>query len=230
MISLKNNIHKIIQEIKSAAEHSKIDSDQIRLIAVSKKKEVKLLQNAIENGVTDLGENYIQEAVKKIDIIGKDAVTWHFIGHLQSNKAKLAVNYFDYIHTVDSLKLAKQINNQALKIDKIQKILIQVNISHEESKSGANAMEAIELAQEINNMQNLSLEGLMGMPPYSYDPESSRPYFKKLTDIKSRIKDLNLENVNNYNLSMGMSHDFKIAIQEGATMVRIGTSIFGQRL
>lgn len=229
MSGIKNNLICINNAIEKASTKSGADTSNVRLIAVSKRKSTDAILEAIENGVSDLGENYIQEAVKKIDVIGKDAATWHFIGHLQSNKAKIAVKYFNYIHTVDSIKLASQINKQAQKIDKIQKILIQINISNETTKSGAASQDVIELAKEINTMDNLSLQGLMGMPPYCSDPEDSRPYFQTLCKIRDQILDDGFGLFDNTHLSMGMSNDFKIAIQEGATMVRIGTSIFGQR-
>ncbi|MCK4766981.1 MAG: YggS family pyridoxal phosphate-dependent enzyme, partial [Desulfobacula sp.] len=175
------------------------------------------------------GENYIQEAIEKIDVIGKNRICWHFIGHLQSNKAKFAVKYFEYIHTVDTLKLAKSIDKQAKKIDKIQKILVQVNIGKEETKSGTRIEETIELIKQISTFENLSLQGLMCMPPYFSDPEKARIYFKQLGLLKEKIMARKLGNVTMEHLSMGMSNDFKVAIEEGSTMVRVGTSIFGRR-
>ncbi|MCP3900945.1 MAG: YggS family pyridoxal phosphate-dependent enzyme, partial [Desulfobacteraceae bacterium] len=165
--------------------------------------------------------------------INNPDLSWHFIGHLQSNKAKFAVKYFDLIHSVDSLKLAKEINKQAKKINKIQDILIQVNISEEESKSGINEKEACMLANSISSLENINLIGIMGMPPFSQDPENSRKFFQNLKEIKDLIQDhLNRQNISSIkldHLSMGMSQDYKVAIEEGSTMVRIGTKIFGQR-
>lgn len=229
MPAIKDNLNEINQQIMDIALSCGREPDTIQLIAVSKRKSVETIMEGIKAGAKHFGENYIQEAIEKIDIIGKKAACWHFIGHLQSNKAKFAVNYFDYIHTVDTLKLAKAIDKQAKKIDKIQKILVQVNISQEKTKSGTNTEDTIQLAEQITSFENLSLQGLMCMPPYFSDPEKARIYFKQLGHIKERIIALNLNNVNIKHLSMGMSNDFKVAIEEGSTMVRVGTSIFGRR-
>jgi pyridoxal phosphate enzyme (YggS family) len=229
MSPIKDNLEKINKQITDTAMSCGRQPDTIQLIAVSKRKPVESIMEAIKAGVTHLGENYIQEAIEKIDIIGKDSACWHFIGHLQSNKAKFAVNYFEYIHTVDTLKLAKEINKQAKKINKIQNILLQVNIGEEETKSGAGIEEAVELANQISALENVSLQGLMGMPPYFSDPEQARIYFKKMAAIKKEIIAHQFKNVAMNHLSMGMSNDFKVAIEEGSTMVRVGTSIFGRR-
>ncbi|CCK80604.1 YggS family pyridoxal phosphate-dependent enzyme [Desulfobacula toluolica] len=229
MSPIKDNIKKTNQQIADTAMSCGRQPDTIQLIAVSKRKPVESIMEAIKAGVTHLGENYIQEAIEKIDVIGKDNACWHFIGHLQSNKAKFAVNYFEYIHTVDTLKLANQINKQAKKINKIQKILLQVNIGEEETKSGTGIEEAVELANQISALENVSLQGLMGMPPYFSDPEQARIYFKKMAAIKKEIMAHQFKNVAMNHLSMGMSNDFKVAIEEGSTMVRVGTSIFGKR-
>ena len=232
MATIKENLDKIKTQIFETAESCDRRPDSVRLIAVSKKKSVKTIQEAIEAGAKHFGENYIQEAVEKIDIIANDSITWHFIGHLQSNKAKFAVKYFEYIHTVDKLKLAKEINKQAKKIDKIQKILLQINIGEELTKSGARIENAIDLARQINEthgFENLSVQGLMCMPPYFTVPEKARTYFKQLVQIKDKIIGNKFDTVVMRHLSMGMSNDFKVAIDEGATMVRVGTSIFGNR-
>jgi len=229
MSPIKDNLEKINKQIVDTAMSCDRQPDTIQLIAVSKRKPVESIMEAIKAGVTHLGENYIQEAIEKIDIIGKDSACWHFIGHLQSNKAKFAVNYFEYIHTVDTLKLAKEINKQAKKINKIQNILLQVNIGEEETKSGAGIEEAVELANQISTLENVSLQGLMGMPPYFSDPEQARIYFKKMAAVKKEIMAHQFKNVAMNHLSMGMSNDFKVAIEEGSTMVRVGTSIFGKR-
>lgn len=224
MLTIKDNLSKINEEIRKTAIASNRDPKNIMLIGVSKKKDVNTIQKGIDAGLTHLGENYIQEAIQKIKIIGKEHACWHFIGHLQSNKAKLAVQYFDYIHTIDRFKLALEIDKQAKINNKIQKILVQVNIGKEESKSGVDIEDTIELAKRINSLNNVSLKGLMCMPPFSLDPEHSRSYFKFLFELKKSINNIKINH-----LSMGMSHDFKVAIEEQATMIRIGTSIFGRR-
>ena len=228
-MQIKNNIDRIRTNIRTTAENCGRNADDIRLIGVSKRKPAGLIRDAIEAGHQDFGENYIQEAMEKIDDIGREAACWHFIGHLQSNKAKFAVKYFDLIHTVDKIKLAKEINKQAAKIGKVQQVLLQINIAREDTKSGADAKEVLELARGISEFDNLSLQGLMCMPPFFDDPEEARPYFRAIRIIKDEITDLNLNGVEMTHLSMGMSNDFAVAIEEGATLVRVGTAIFGRR-
>lgn len=227
--TIKNRLDDVKQEIYQAAKACKRDPETIKLVAVSKKKSVVSILEAIDAAVEILGENYIQEAVEKIETIGRTPASWHFIGHLQSNKAKFAVRYFDLIHTVDKLKLAKEINRQAKKIGKIQSILMQINISKETSKSGTDEEDAVKLAHEISKLENVSLKGLMGMPPFFGEPERARPFFKALHDIKTQIERQNIPGITMEHLSMGMSGDFKVAIEEGSTLVRIGTAIFGSR-
>ncbi len=229
MTTIKENLETINRQIIETADKCNRLPEKINLIAVSKRKSAKTIMEAIMAGARHFGENYIQEAVEKIDIIADDSIIWHFIGHLQSNKARFAVQYFEYIHTVDKLKLAKEINKQAKKIDKIQKILVQINIGEEITKSGARIDNAIELVEKIQGFDNLSVQGLMCMPPYFTDPEKARNYFKQLLEIQKEIKNKNFDNIAMTHLSMGMSNDFKVAIEEGSTMVRVGTSIFGSR-
>lgn len=229
MSKIKDNLSRINQEIMDTTAACGRNPDTVQLIAVSKRKNAATIMEAVKAGAGHFGENYIQEAVEKIDIIGKETACWHFIGHLQSNKVKTAVQYFDFIHTVDTLKLAKEINKQAKKIQKVQKILLQVNIGDEASKSGTNIQETVELADKISGLPHLSLEGLMCMPPYFSEPELARTYFKLLVTIKKDIMAQGFNNVSMTHMSMGMSNDFKVAIEEGSTWVRVGTSIFGAR-
>lgn len=229
MIFIKENLTKINQQIADTATSCGRSPDEITLIAVSKKKSVETIKKGLKAGIKHFGENYIQEAVEKIDIIGKDAACWHFIGHLQSNKARFAVKYFEYIHTVDKVKLAKEIDKQAKKTDKIQKIFVQVNIGEEDAKSGTRAEHTVQLIDQIRGLNNISLQGLMCMPPFFSDPEKARIYFKQLAVIQEKILAKKFDNVDIKHLSMGMSNDFKVAIEQGSTMVRIGTSIFGSR-
>ena len=154
---------------------------------------------------------------------------WHFIGHLQSNKAKYAVRLFDLIHSVDSLKLARELDKQSRKINKIQEILIQVNISEEASKSGVSVNDTLRLLKDISRLENLSVKGLMTMPPFFNAPEKARPYFTALRKLRDQIKMEAISNISMDELSMGMTGDFETAIEEGATLVRIGTAIFGAR-
>ncbi len=230
MTWIKDNLMAVHKNILDTARSCGRNPEDIHLIGVSKKKPVQMIKQAIDAGLTILGENYIQEAMEKIDAIGRDAAAWHFIGHLQSNKARFAVQYFDLIHTVDSFKLAKEIDKQAGKIQKCQKILLQINIAMEDTKSGAQKDAAVDLAKKIMGFENLSLQGLMCMPPYFDDPEDARSYFKQLVQIREEILAAGVHPNAMAQLSMGMSNDFVVAIQEGATMVRVGTAIFGSRM
>ena len=229
MDSIEQNYSRIKRIIADKAAECGRDPDDIRIIAVSKTQSVQAVENAVKAGVEILGENYIQEAVQKIEALENRPVSWHFIGHLQSNKAKYAVPAFDLIHTVDRGKLAKELDRQAEKINKVQDVLIQVNIGEESSKSGAPKENVTSLAKEIGQMNHLSLKGLMCMPPFFDDPEKARPYFRELAELKERINNARIPGLFLTELSMGMSGDYEVAIEEGATMVRIGTSIFGKR-
>jgi len=228
-MELKQRLENIKERIRKAAESCKRDPDSIRLVVVSKTFPAETVKVAIEAGASILGENYVQEAREKFDALVHYAVSWHFVGHLQSNKAKYAVRLFDLIHSVDSLKLARALDREAKKVDKIQPILVQVNISGEDTKSGLAAEETPALISEIIHLENLSVQGLMTMPPYFYQPEKVRPYFAALRHLRDRIKEQSLPNVSLEELSMGMTGDFEVAIEEGATLVRIGTAIFGER-
>jgi hypothetical protein len=198
-------------------------------VAVSKTIAAEIVKDAIDAGVTILGENYVQEARDKFKALVQYPVSWHFIGHLQSNKAKYAVRIFDLIHSVDSFKLARELGKQAAKVDKIQQILVQVNISAEDTKSGISTDEAPRLIAEISQLKNLAVKGLMTMPPYFYQPEKVQPFFAALRELRDQIKEQSPPNVSLDELSMGMTGDFEVAIKEGATLVRIGTAIFGER-
>ena len=226
---MKKRLSNVKERIKKAAIDCSRDPDTIRLVAVSKTMPEDRVREAIKAGADILGENYIQEARDKINALSSYPVSWHFIGHLQSNKAKYAVKLFDMIHTVDSLKLANELNKQAKKINKIQKILIQVNISMESTKSGVHEEDAQKLIKEISLFENISIKGLMTMPPFFNNPEKAGPCFSALRTLRDNIRDKAIRNVNMHELSMGMTGDFEVAIKEGATLVRIGTAIFGER-
>ncbi|MCD6274023.1 MAG: YggS family pyridoxal phosphate-dependent enzyme [Deltaproteobacteria bacterium] len=227
---MKTRLNSIKKRITDAAVSCGRDPADIRLIAVSKKIPEKKIIEAIEAGADILGENFIQEAREKTDHLSSCNVSWHFIGHLQSNKAKYAVRMFDFIHTVDSMKLALEINKRAEKINKIQNILIQVNISGELSKSGVEPEKIMNLLKEISRLKNLSVKGLMAMPPYFSNPEKARPFFASLRKLREAIKEEDIPDIFMEELSMGMTGDFEAAIEEGATLVRIGTAIFGKRI
>jgi len=226
---LIKRLQNVKNRIEKAARSCGRDPETIRLIAVSKTVPTNRVRQAIQAGTAILGENYVQEARTKFNDLATYPVSWHFIGHLQSNKAKYAVRLFDLIHSVDTLKLARELDKQSHKINKIQEVLIQVNISEEASKSGVNIKDTHNLLKEISLLENLSVKGLMTMPPYFNAPEKVRPYFSALRDLRDRLKQQSLLNVSLSELSMGMTGDFEVAIQEGATLVRIGTAIFGKR-
>ena len=228
MLQISDNLKRVREKMAEAASKVGRNSQDVQLVAVSKTVDVKRIKQAIEAGATILGENYVQEARKKIEELGQN-VRWDFIGHLQSNKVKHAVELFEMIHSVDRLSLAQEINKAAEKKNKQVRILVQVNISGEEAKSGIDPEGVISLVREIAFLPNLSLEGLMTMPPYFDDPEDARPYFVSLRKLRDKILIEGIEGVVLNELSIGMSGDFEVAIEEGSTLVRVGTAIFGER-
>ncbi len=225
MAEIKENLHAVMDRIGKAALRSGRDPDEIKLVAVTKTVGVDRIREAIDAGASILGENYVQEAGDKIEEIGRP-VRWHFIGHLQTNKAKYAVRLFEMIHSLESIDLAEELNSRAERVKSSIRVLIEVNLSGEESKFGIEESGVAGLAEKILRLKRLSLEGLMTMPPYFDDPEMSRPYYTALREMKERLVK---GGVPLKELSMGMSNDFEIAIEEGATYVRIGTAIFGPR-
>lgn len=226
---LKDRLESVLERIQAAATGSGRDPSAVRLVAVSKTVPAEKVIEAVEAGVETLGENYVQEAQTKIEALAALPVAWHYIGHLQSNKAKYVVKLFDLIHSVDSFKLARELNKQAAKVGKVQPILIQVNIAEESTKSGVSEQDTINLIESVRPLNNLAVKGLMTMPPYFNAPDKVRPFFAALRNLRDRIEGLNLENVAMDELSMGMTGDFEVAIAEGATLVRVGTAIFGER-
>ena len=227
-MDLKNRLENVNDRINKAALKCGRDPENIHLVAVSKTIPANRVKEAIELGVTILGENYVQEARDKFNLLGTYPVSWHFIGHLQTNKAKYAVRLFDLIHSVDTLKLARELDKQAKKVNKFQDILIQINVSKEPSKSGSDMENAANLIKDIVHLENVSLKGFMAMPPFFNNPEKARPYFIALRNLRDQIQKT-LPGVALDELSMGMTGDFEVAIEEGATFVRIGTAIFGER-
>ena len=227
--AIAENLKEIQERIRKTAKNCGRDPESVRLVAVSKTKPGEMLKQAVKAGAAILGENYIQEAREKIAELKNLQVEWHFIGHLQSNKAKYAVPLFSLIHSVDSFKLAREIDKQAAKTGKIQDILVQVNVSGEETKSGTTGQEAVDLVKEISVLKNIRVKGLMTMPPFFDDPDRARPFFRQLKILAKTIQDQKLANVSMDELSMGMTGDFEAAIEEGATLVRVGTAIFGAR-
>ena len=246
MLTIQENLLRVMERIEKAARKAGRDPNTIKLVAVSKTVEVAQIKEAIEAGVSILGENYVQEAKKKIEEIGRPActepasrslaegrrfgegrpVSWHFIGHLQSNKAKYAIRLFDMIHSLDSIPLAEELNRKAEQADRVINVMIEVNLSKEATKFGADEEKVLNLAKRIQHLKHLSLEGLMTMPPYFDSPARSGPYYIALRELGERMTQ---EGIPMKELSMGMSNDFEIAIEEGASYVRVGTAIFGSR-
>ena len=226
---IKENLATIYDRVKKAAANAGRSVDEITLIAVSKRKSIEMIKEAIAAGQVDFGENYLQEAKEKIIEIGSKG-HFHFIGSLQSNKAKDAATLCDMIHTVDRLKLAKELNKYAAAINKSLPILIQVNVGREEQKSGVLPEDAEHLINKMQGCENLEIRGLMTMPPYKTNAEEVRPYFAELRELGIQLQEKGLIAKNcRLELSMGMSGDFEVAIAEGATMIRVGTAIFGAR-
>jgi len=228
-------IRKVQAQIISAAIKSGRNPADIKLVAVSKTVEVPEVMEAIQAGAVILGENKVQEARKKITELrashplnqgGAGGIEWHLIGNLQKNKSKAAVQLFDLIHSVDSTALADEIDKHAKETGKKQRVLVQVKLSDEATKHGVSENTLMELLGEISNMDYLKVEGLMTMPPYFEDPEEARPYFRRLKKLLDKAVEKGFA-LNE--LSMGMSNDFEVAIEEGATLVRVGTAIFGER-
>ena len=225
--SIGKRVGEIRRRIEAAALRSGRDPGDVRLVAVTKTVGVEGIRKAIDAGVTAFGENYVQEAKEKIEALEGGDVEWHFIGHLQRNKARDAVRLFEMIHSIDSLRIAEEVDKRARQIGKTMKVLIQVNLSGEESKSGISKDGVEDLIHGIQGMENLSLLGLMTLPPYMEDPEEVRPYFRALRSLRDEME--GKTGMRLPELSMGMSHDFEVAIEEGATLVRIGSAIFGPR-
>lgn len=227
-MSIADNLKTVADRIASAAKSSGRDLSSVKLVVVTKTVDVDRIREAVDAGASILGENRVQEAKEKIEKLGPIA-SWHLIGHLQTNKAKYAVKLFYLIHSVDSLELAKEIDKQAAKIGKVQDVLIEVSISGEASKAGVAPENAAALIKDAVKLKNISIKGLMTIPPFSDNPEDSRPYFKKLRELSESVARENIPGVSMKELSMGMSGDFEVAIEEGSTMVRVGTAIFGKR-
>lgn len=227
---IKENLHDVQDKIKAslAKRTSVAIEDEITLIAVTKNHDVAAMREAIDEGVFCIGENRIQEAAGKAAILDRN-VQWHLIGHLQTNKAKQAVKLFDVIHSIDSEKLADQINTAAQKIGKVQDVLLQVNLAREESKFGFFREEMPAILAKIDQWENLHVCGLMCIAPNYEEVEQTRPLFREMYGFYQDVKKMRFKTAEMKYLSMGMSHDYTIAIEEGANIVRVGTAIFGQR-
>lgn len=225
---ISDNLKTVLEKISTAALKAGRDPASVRLVAVSKTKPAALVDEAARGGQRLFGENYVQELTAKArEVAGP--VEWHFIGHLQSNKVKQIAGMVSMIHSVDRLSLAEEIDRQWGKLGKVCDVLIEVNIAGEETKSGTTATALFELVRRVSLLPHVRIRGLMTMPPFFDDPEAARPYFRELRLLAEEIGGENIAGVEMAELSMGMSGDFEAAIAEGATLVRIGTAIFGER-
>ena len=225
---LKENYDKIEERVQAACDRAGRPRQDVTLIAVSKTKPISMLQEAYDFGVRQFGENKVQELNEKIPALPDD-ICWHMIGHLQRNKVKYIVGAVDLIHSVDSLRLAEEISKQSVKKDVTSDILIEVNMAQEETKFGLYRDEVIQIIRDCAALANIRIRGLMTIAPYVDDPEENRKYFQALRELSVDITSENIDNVSMEFLSMGMTGDFEVAIEEGATHVRVGTGIFGAR-
>lgn len=226
MSQIARNLEEVRNRIEAAARRAGRDPAAVKLVAVSKTVDAERVREALAAGQKIFGENYLQEARGKIEALGPEA-QWHFIGHLQTNKAKAAVALFRLIHSVDRIHLAQALEKAAAQTGKVQEILLEVNLAGEETKSGAPPQAVAELLRQAALLPHLRVQGLMTMPPWLADPEAVRPYLRGLRELRDRLLQLNICPLPE--LSMGMSGDFETAIEEGATLVRVGTAIFGRR-
>ena len=226
---IRENILDVQGKIAAACEKSGRSVSDVCLIAVSKTKPVEMLQEAYDAGIRDFGENKVQELVDKYAVLPSD-IRWHMIGHLQRNKVKYIIDKVAMIHSVDSLRLAEEISKEACKRNLTVDILVEINVSGEESKFGSTLEEAVELVNSICVLPGICVKGLMTVPPFVEDPEENREHFRKLAQLSVDIKNKNIDNrYEGVHLSMGMTGDYTVAVEEGATFVRVGTGIFGER-
>lgn len=225
---ITENINEVRKNMEEACRVSGRNPEEVSLIAVSKTKPIPMLQEAYDAGCRDFGENKVQEIMDKIDRLPSD-IRWHMIGHLQTNKVKYIVGKVFLIHSVDSLHLAKAISKEAVKQNTTVNILIEVNVAKEDTKYGAMAEDTVSLVEKIALLPGISVKGLMTIAPYVENPQENRQYFVKLKQLAVDIKSKNIDNVHMDILSMGMTGDYMVAIEEGATYVRVGTGIFGER-
>jgi len=227
-MNVAENIRIVRDQIAAAARRAGRSPSAVRLMAVTKTVDDAKIGEAISAGVEIIGENYVQEAKRKIEVLGKSC-QWHLIGRLQTNKAKYAVHLFDMIHSVDRMELAVELDRRARGAGRVLPILIEVNVSGEETKSGVPIAAAADLVRAAAAMENLAIRGLMTMPPWFDDPEEARPYFRTLRELRDRIAAEAIPRVEMEELSMGMTGDYAVAVEEGATIVRVGRGIFGER-
>jgi len=230
MPTVAERIAEVREKVERACERAGREIEDVTIMAATKGRSVPEIVEAVEAGISDVGENYVQELLDKkgeLDEAGYSEICWHAIGHLQRNKVRYVVPLCSRIHSVDSVRLAREVDKRAARIDKVQAVLLEINIAGEESKLGIAPEQAAQLAEQIMELEHLQLRGLMTMPPYTDNPEDSRPLFKVLRDLAEQLISLGLPSEAMSELSMGMSGDYQVAIEEGATTVRLGTVLFG---
>jgi len=228
-MDLEDNIARVGERIAAACRRAGRRPESIRLVAVSKTVPPPLIRRAYDAGLRDFGENRVREAADKRAALSDLAGVWHLVGHLQTNKANSARELFHWVHSVDSVRVAQKLDQAARHREDRLPVLIQIRLGDEPTKSGAQESEALRLAEQVSMLSTLELRGLMALPPYFEDAEQVRPFFRRLRALARTVESARLPNVTMQELSMGMSHDFEVAIEEGATIVRVGTAIFGAR-
>ena len=227
--TIAGRVRAVLDEMQCAAARAGRPPESVRLIAASKTVSVERLREAVDAGIRYLGENRLQEALPKIDTLGREGVVWHFIGSLQRRKVKSVIGRFETIHSVDSLALAEEIDRQAKAAGLRQRVLLEVNLAGETSKGGFEPTTLMAALESLNGLEHLDIRGLMAIPPPTPTAEDARPYFRQLRTLAQTLTARGYRNINMQELSMGMSHDYPVAIEEGATYVRVGTAIFGAR-
>jgi hypothetical protein len=228
-MGIKENVAQVQERIAAACQRSGRGPDNVKLVAISKTFPPESIRAAYEAGLRDFGENRVQEAVAKRPALTDLSITWHLVGHLQTNKAKTARELFQWVHSVDSFRLAQKLDQARASAGGRLPVLLEVNLGGEASKAGVGESEIIQLAQQVSQLAALEVRGLMVIPPFFDDPEQVRPYCRRLRQLAQEIEARKIPNLAMQELSMGMSHDFEVAIEEGATMIRVGTAIFGAR-
>ncbi|MHC1742145.1 MAG: YggS family pyridoxal phosphate-dependent enzyme [Syntrophobacteraceae bacterium] len=229
MTTIAENVARVTEQTHAACRRCGRDPSSVTLVGVTKTVPVEMIREGVLAGISTIGENYVQEMCGKVEPLSDLDISWHFIGHLQSNKARQIVHRCQLIHTLDRESLARELDKQAQKIGRPVPVLIQVNVGDEDSKSGVSVEELPALYRATESMSGLQVRGLMSLPPYLEDAEEVRPYFRKLRHLIARLRDGSRSPERLTELSMGMSHDFEVAIEEGATFVRVGTALFGAR-
>ncbi|MGH9398697.1 MAG: YggS family pyridoxal phosphate-dependent enzyme [Terriglobia bacterium] len=228
-MSIQDNIARVQERVAAACRRAGRGVEDVRLIAVSKTFPAECIREAYAAGLREFGENRVQEAAAKVPVLADLNITWHLIGRLQTNKARRAGELFQWVHSIDSEALAGRLNQTRADDGGRFTVLLQVNLGDEESKSGIDEREVLKTAEAVGQFSQLDVRGLMAIPPFCKNPEDARPFFRRLRELGGKIRAARVPNVSMQHLSMGMSHDFEVAIEEGATMIRVGTAIFGVR-